>query len=201
MRHKAAKKASAKRPAKVSAKEAAEVTDGGLSAIAQEFVPGQLGTDGQDAYAYGFQDFVGGDGTFVGSWWPASAEGEASMWGGCPMGPLDPVAGMPLVDPLLQVKNYKTTPCWHFERGNCLLGERCCFAHGEADLRGPSDPLKKAGDPSEDILMLCGAWGALATRKPLPRSYLLSFQPLVPRSESPPPELKTLASATVDREE
>ncbi|CAK0893432.1 unnamed protein product [Prorocentrum cordatum] len=74
-------------------------------------------------------------------------------------------------------RNYKTAPCWHFGRGRCAMGERCRFAHGPAELRkldsGVSRgkrqkaPARASGqDPSEDILTMCGAWGALTKRKP-----------------------------------
>ena len=35
---------------------------------------------------------------------------------------------------------YKTSKCRHFEQsGNCQLGDRCHFAHGDRELRNPSD--------------------------------------------------------------
>jgi len=105
-------------------------------------------------------------------------------------------------------RNFKTTPCWHFTRGRCDMGERCRFAHGPSELRKPDSgkrrkPQAKAQDqdPSEDILTLCGAWGALTKRKPgvlentlllddgahwpLGKSLLLSYRPVVCRDEQP----------------
>jgi len=46
--------------------------------------------------------------------------------------------------------------------------------------------------PRAALLTLCGAWGALATRKPLVRSTLLEFHHLVPRSMPVPEELQNL---------
>jgi len=101
-------------------------------------------------------------------------------------------------------RNYKTAPCWHFARGRCAMGMRCQFAHGEADMRKPGgvpaqkkqSKSKDPKDPSEDILTMCGAWGALTTRKPgvLPtfqlftKSALLSYRSLV-LYDAPPGEL------------
>ena len=37
---------------------------------------------------------------------------------------------------------YKTERCRHYDaHKNCLLGERCHFAHGDAELRKPDDPI------------------------------------------------------------
>lgn len=37
---------------------------------------------------------------------------------------------------------YKSERCRHFEsHGNCILGNRCHFAHGDEELRKPEDPL------------------------------------------------------------
>ncbi|XP_019059757.1 PREDICTED: zinc finger CCCH domain-containing protein 36-like isoform X2 [Tarenaya hassleriana] len=33
--------------------------------------------------------------------------------------------------------NYKTKLCERFSKGNCTFGDRCHFAHGEAELRKP----------------------------------------------------------------
>ena len=39
-------------------------------------------------------------------------------------------------------QKYKTELCRHFmQHGNCTLGDRCHFAHGEKELRKPDDPL------------------------------------------------------------
>jgi hypothetical protein len=105
-------------------------------------------------------------------------------------------------------RNYKTAPCWHFSRGRCAMGERCRFAHGPAELRKPDSGKRRKSqikaqdqDPSEDILTLCGAWGALTKRKPgvlektllldvgphppLDKSLLLSYRPFVCHDEPP----------------
>lgn len=38
---------------------------------------------------------------------------------------------------------YKTEMCRHYEQQkHCLLGDKCHFAHGEAELRKPDDPIK-----------------------------------------------------------
>jgi hypothetical protein len=42
-----------------------------------------------------------------------------------------PVAPRPAGPP----SNVKTRLCQHFARGQCQYGERCHFAHGEAELR------------------------------------------------------------------
>eukprot|EP00825_Cyclidium_porcatum_P048580 TRINITY_DN8197_c0_g1_i1.p2 TRINITY_DN8197_c0_g1~~TRINITY_DN8197_c0_g1_i1.p2 ORF type:complete len:257 (-),score=27.16 TRINITY_DN8197_c0_g1_i1:174-944(-) len=36
---------------------------------------------------------------------------------------------------------YKTTLCRHFQNGNCTLGDKCYFAHGQQELRNANDPL------------------------------------------------------------
>ncbi|CAD8166740.1 unnamed protein product [Paramecium octaurelia] len=36
---------------------------------------------------------------------------------------------------------YKTSICRHFELGNCSIGEKCQFAHGQKELRNPNDPI------------------------------------------------------------
>jgi len=37
---------------------------------------------------------------------------------------------------------YKTSKCRHFEQtGNCQLGERCHFAHGDHELRTAADVI------------------------------------------------------------
>jgi hypothetical protein len=41
--------------------------------------------------------------------------------------------------PTINLK-YKTSRCRHFDQtGNCQLGERCHFAHGDAELRTIND--------------------------------------------------------------
>jgi hypothetical protein len=41
-------------------------------------------------------------------------------------------------------QKYKTQLCKHFlEHGRCPLAQYCQFAHGQEDLRQPSDPLPK----------------------------------------------------------
>lgn len=39
--------------------------------------------------------------------------------------------------------NYKTVKCNLFEEGQCRFGQNCTFAHGEAELRNPHDPMEK----------------------------------------------------------
>ncbi|MCH88182.1 hypothetical protein A2U01_0009065 [Trifolium medium] len=39
------------------------------------------------------------------------------------------------LEQVLQVK-YKSRMCHHWENGNCLRGDACRFAHGEAELAG-----------------------------------------------------------------
>ena len=40
------------------------------------------------------------------------------------------------------LKNYKTSLCWHFtNKGHCSLYEKCSFAHGQHELRQKVDPL------------------------------------------------------------
>ncbi|KAM3141049.1 hypothetical protein pb186bvf_006850 [Paramecium bursaria] len=36
---------------------------------------------------------------------------------------------------------YKTSICRHYDLGNCSIGTKCQFAHGEKELRNPNDPL------------------------------------------------------------
>lgn len=37
---------------------------------------------------------------------------------------------------------YKTQRCWHFDNnGNCQMGDKCHFAHGDAELRDPNQPI------------------------------------------------------------
>ena len=39
-------------------------------------------------------------------------------------------------------EKYKTERCRHYEtHKNCILGDKCHFAHGDAELRKPEDPL------------------------------------------------------------
>ena len=39
-------------------------------------------------------------------------------------------------------EKYKTERCRHYEtHKNCALGDMCHFAHGDAELRKPDDPL------------------------------------------------------------
>lgn len=43
---------------------------------------------------------------------------------------------------------YKTVMCKHFEQnGQCYLGAKCHFAHGQEELRSPSDPLPPMKSP------------------------------------------------------
>jgi hypothetical protein len=38
---------------------------------------------------------------------------------------------------------YKTEMCRHYEQQkHCLLGDKCHFAHGDAELRKPDDAIK-----------------------------------------------------------
>ena len=40
---------------------------------------------------------------------------------------------------------YKTVICKHFtQHGQCQMGDRCHFAHGQAELRQLSDPLPES---------------------------------------------------------
>jgi len=36
---------------------------------------------------------------------------------------------------------YKTMLCRHFNNGNCSLGDKCHFAHGQQELRNSSDVI------------------------------------------------------------
>ena len=39
-------------------------------------------------------------------------------------------------------QKYKTTLCRHWQTtGACTIGVRCVFAHGQAELRNPNDPI------------------------------------------------------------
>ena len=41
---------------------------------------------------------------------------------------------------------YKTSLCKHWTTtGNCSIGSRCHFAHGERELRNPNDVLGQEG--------------------------------------------------------
>lgn len=33
---------------------------------------------------------------------------------------------------------YKTSICRHYEFGNCSIGDKCQFAHGDKELRNPN---------------------------------------------------------------
>ena len=40
-------------------------------------------------------------------------------------------------------QKYKTERCRHYEtHKNCILGPKCHFAHGDAELRKPDDPIQ-----------------------------------------------------------
>ena len=45
------------------------------------------------------------------------------------------------MNPIFNQK-YKTTLCRHWQTTNaCSIGVRCVFAHGQAELRNPNDPI------------------------------------------------------------
>lgn len=45
------------------------------------------------------------------------------------------------MNPIFNQK-YKTTLCRHWQTtGACTIGVRCVFAHGQAELRNPNDPI------------------------------------------------------------
>ena len=45
------------------------------------------------------------------------------------------------MNPIFNQK-YKTTLCRHWQQtGACTIGVRCVFAHGQAELRNPNDPI------------------------------------------------------------
>ncbi|CAD8171469.1 unnamed protein product [Paramecium pentaurelia] len=54
-----------------------------------------------------------------------------------------------MVPPQMNPK-YKTSLCKHWTTtGNCSIGSRCHFAHGERELRNPNDPLPQL--PSQNL--------------------------------------------------
>ena len=45
------------------------------------------------------------------------------------------------MNPIFNQK-YKTTLCRHWQTTSaCSIGVRCVFAHGQAELRNPNDPI------------------------------------------------------------
>jgi len=107
--------------------------------------------------------------------------------------------------------NAGTIPCRHWLRGRCNLGDDCNFAHVPVlDLSSqlvvpfgssPEDALLDQDElesPRAALLRLCGAWGALATRKPLRRSRLLRYRHTVLEGAPPLRELQCLRSIDAD---
>mmetsp|Transcript_91514 Transcript_91514/g.296219 ORF Transcript_91514/g.296219 Transcript_91514/m.296219 type:complete len:487 (-) Transcript_91514:172-1632(-) len=90
--------------------------------------------------------------------------------------------------------------CRHWQRGRCHLGDRCNFYHGPiaeyphllvmpASIAEPAPGLE-SDSPRASILTLCGAWGALVTRKPLSREELLRARGGVLEKPAPTRELR-----------
>lgn len=47
-----------------------------------------------------------------------------------------------------ELKNYKTSMCWHYmNKGQCSLFDKCYFAHGQKELRQKADPLPTVVPP------------------------------------------------------
>merc|ERR1719282_471689 len=109
---------------------------------------------------------------------------------------------------------YKTRLCWHFmDKGACIRGDQCNFAHGEDELHvpktgggldafAPPSPQScgmEKDSPRAALLTLCGAWGALAIRKPLPRSTMLEYHQLSLNGlPVPPAELQVLRAVSIN---
>lgn len=113
---------------------------------------------------------------------------------------------------------YKTRLCWHFmDKGACIRGDQCNFAHGEDELHvpktggggletlpppSPQSCGMEKDSPRAALLTLCGAWGALAIRKPLARSTLLEYHQLSLNGlPVPPAELQLLRSVHINNVE
>jgi len=104
----------------------------------------------------------------------------------------------------------KAVPCRHWQRGRCRMGESCNFAHVAAldrqqqlvvpqVLGGRPAEAWEQDSPRARLLTLCGAWGALATRKPLSRSALLRLRHSVPTGAPPLRELQCLKVMDAER--
>ena len=58
------------------------------------------------------------------------------------------------MNPIFNQK-YKTTLCRHWQTtGACTIGVRCVFAHGQAELRNPNDPITLNQNILSDSKML-----------------------------------------------
>ena len=58
------------------------------------------------------------------------------------------------MNPIFNQK-YKTTLCRHWLTTNaCSIGVRCVFAHGQAELRNPNDPITLNDNILSDPKML-----------------------------------------------
>mmetsp|Transcript_47965 Transcript_47965/g.121790 ORF Transcript_47965/g.121790 Transcript_47965/m.121790 type:complete len:517 (+) Transcript_47965:134-1684(+) len=136
----------------------------------------------------------------------ASAAAAAAAWDGNGTAYSDMITayGDPAAWDLTMALEANAAPmpprCRHWQRGRCHLGDRCNFYHGPiaecphllvmpASIAEPAPGLE-SDSPRASILTLCGAWGALVTRKPLSREELLRARGRVLQKPAPTRELR-----------